>query len=189
VLDCPDTIEPGLKLQSAEPAHESVIDPVKPLCAVAETVKVAVVLPTNVVTTGVEDDRENTAEPVADKAAVCGLPVAVSLTLRVPESAPLPVGAKTILAEQLWPTARVLFRARQVFVSVKLPVTLIELMFTVEVPVFVMVTVWGALTVPTAWGPKVKVVGESVTDEDVVTPVPVRAMLWGLLLALSVSVS
>ena len=116
VLVCPAAIEPGLKLQFETPAQESVIDPVKPLCAEADTLKVAVVLPTKIVTTGVEDERENCAAPVPPRAAVCGLPVAVSFTLRVPERAPLPVGAKTTATVQLWPTASTLFRAEQVLV-------------------------------------------------------------------------
>lgn len=59
-------------------------------------------------------------------------------------------------------------------------------MFNVEVPVLVMVTVCGELTVPTVWFPKERLPGVTVTAVAAALPVPDRAMVWGLFAALSV---
>jgi hypothetical protein len=172
----PETIEDGLKAQ-VPTVQVSVIDPVKPLAAEAVTVKVVEVLPMKVLPTGVEEESENKAAPVPESAAVCGLPTAVSLTLRLPESAPLPVGVKVTLTEQLWPTLRTFPSARHVFVCWKSPVTLMDVMSTVAVPVFEIVTVWGGLILPTDWFPKVKLVGARVIAEDWVTPDPLSGIV------------
>src|SRR5438094_5043678 len=58
-------------------------------------------------------------------------------------------------------------------------------MFRVEVPVLVIVTVCGALTVPTLWLPNDRLVGETVTAVEAATPVPVTVMVWGFPAALS----
>jgi hypothetical protein len=60
------------------------------------------------------------------------------------------------------------------------------LMLSVAFPVFVSVTLWGLLLVPTAWAGKVKEVGERLTAGPV--PVPVRLTVWVEGLALSVMV-
>ena len=62
------------------------------------------------------------------------------------------------------------------------------MILSVALPVLVMVTVWGALTVPTFWFAKVRLVGEIVTAVAAVTPEPVKVMVWGLFAALSVMV-
>jgi hypothetical protein len=54
-----------------------------------------------------------------------------------------------------------------------------------ELVLFVRVTVFGALVVPSAWFPNAKVAADSVTCR---TPVPDRATVCGLLTALSVRV-
>ena len=61
----------------------------------------------------------------------------------------------------------------------------ILLMVKLAVPVFDMVTVCAVLVVPTFWLVKVKLVGERLTWPE--RPVPVRAAVWGLLGALSVT--
>lgn len=63
---------------------------------------------------------------------------------------------------------------------------LILLIESVCVPVFVMVTVCGELTVPTVWFPNERPVGVIVTWVDEAIPVPERAMVCGLPAALSV---
>ena len=75
----------------------------------------------------------------------------MSLMLKVPLRAPLAVGAKETLAVQLCPTASWFSVAAQVLVWEKSleGVALIELISSVEVPVLVIVTVLGELTVPT----------------------------------------
>ena len=52
----------------------------------------------------------------------------------------------------------------QVFVCVKSPVMLIDVMSSVDVPVFVMVTVWAGVVEPTVVFAKVSVVGVTVTE-------------------------
>ena len=54
------------------------------------------------------------------------------------------------------------------------------MILSVALPVLVMVTVWGELTVPTFWFEKVRLVGETVTAVASVTPVPVKVIVWGL---------
>ena len=68
------------------------------------------------------------------------------------------------------------------------PVTAMLEMVKVVLPVFVMVTVFEALAVPTSWLPNDKLVGDSVTG-DALTPVPVSAIDCGDPLALSVMVT
>ena len=57
-------------------------------------------------------------------------------------------------------------------------------------PVFESVTVWAALVVPTFWLANVNEVGERLAAAvDAATPEPVRLAVWGLPLALSVTVT
>ena len=86
-----------------------------------------------------------------ERETLCGLPVALSLMVRVPVRTPLAVGAKITLAVQLWPGPRASKRGapEQVLVSVKSPVTLMLVMSRVDVPVLVIVTVCGAVVEPT----------------------------------------
>src|SRR5713226_350859 len=60
-------------------------------------------------------------------------------------------------------------------------------MFSVPVPVLVSVTLCAALVVPVSWLPKVKLVLDNETaGATEVTPLPVKPMVCGLPLALSV---
>lgn len=72
------------------------------------------------------------------------------------------------------------------FVCEKSPAVLIDEMFRVEVPVFVMVTVFAGLTSPTVTSPKTRLEGVRVTAVAEVTPVPVTLIVCGLPAALSV---
>lgn len=67
------------------------------------------------------------------------------------------------------------------------PVTAILVMASVELPVFVRVTLCEALVVPTFWGPNDRLVDDSDTVVAL-TPVPVRVIDCGEPLALSVMV-
>src|SRR5512132_4471659 len=102
---------------------------------------------------------------------------------------PLAVGAKVTEIVQLAPTARVLGLIGQVFVCPKsaafVPAMPIELIVSAAVPVFVSVTLWGALEVPTGCWPKPRLVGDNVTAGAVATPVPLSVTVWGLPGALS----
>jgi hypothetical protein len=112
---------------------------------------------------------------------VAGL--ALSVTVRVPVLVPLAVGLKVTLMVQ---EALAATREPQVLVWEKSPLVLMLLMLSVAFPVFVSVTVWGLLVVPTAWAGKVKEVEERLAAGPV--PVPVRLTVWVEGLALSVMV-
>jgi len=101
------------------------------------------------------------AEPVPESATVCGLPAALSATLRFAARAPTAFGANFTLIAQLALAARL---AGHVLVWVKsaafAPVMEIPVIVSAALPVFVSVTVWAALVVPTLCDANVKVVGE-----------------------------
>jgi hypothetical protein len=122
--------------------------------------------------------------PIPVSATVCGLPVALSLKLNVPVRVPLAVGLKYTYTLQLCDTARVFARAVQELEPWELvteksrlePIEIPEIL-NVSVPVLVMVTVWGALTVPTLWLTKERLLGWTVAAVAAVTPVPVREIV------------
>jgi len=118
------------------------------------------------------------AAPIPVSVTDWGLPVALSLMAKEPERVPLATGENETLTAQLWFTARVLPTALQVFVWVKSPVVPVEICEMVKgsVPVLVMVTFWGALTVPTLWLENERLVGTTVTAVAAVTPAPVRVI-------------
>ena len=116
VLLWPANIEVGLKEQVTAVGQDRPMLPEKPLTALALTVKVVEVDPMMVDTVGLLDDREKRASPVPERATPWGLPVALSLMLKVPVLLPLAVGANTTRTEQLWPTGSTLNTAPQVLV-------------------------------------------------------------------------
>lgn len=89
--------------------------------------------------------------PVPLRPTVCGLPGALSATLRLAERAPVAVGAKITVIVHLLPAAK---DPPQVFVWLKslafAPVILMLFRVRVAVPVFVSVTALPELFVPTA---------------------------------------
>jgi hypothetical protein len=101
--------------------------------------------------------------------------------------APVAVGLNVTLMEQLAPAAKL---APQVFVCEKspllVPVKVMLVRVSVAVPLFVSVIALAALATPTCWLPNASDVGDRVTAGAV--PVPVRAAVWGLPVALSVTV-
>jgi hypothetical protein len=101
--------------------------------------------------TALGEDNEKAAAPIPVRDTLCGLPTALSLIVKEPVRVLLAVGEKNTLTLQLSPTLRVLSLAAQVSVSEKSPPALVEIfvMFSVAVPVLVIVTFWAGLVVPT----------------------------------------
>lgn len=153
----PTKIGLGLKVQVTlvvPVAHARVIAPVKVVGPCAWMLKVVEVAPISagfwlrVVAGGEVSEKE--AVPIPVRATVWGLPVAVSAIFKLPLRVPVAVGEKTTLITQLCPGLRMSFVAKQVLVSLKSVVVVVMLViFSVEMPVLVMVTGWGGLVVPT----------------------------------------
>lgn len=121
--------------------------------------------------------------PVPVKLAVCGLPVALSITVRVPVRVPLAVGLNRTLIVQLCPAVR---EVPQVLVCEKSPLVAMLVMVNVPVPVFFRVTVLAELVVPTVREGYERLVGVKVTaGAPAVAPVPERVIECGLPEALS----
>ena len=98
--------------------------------------------------------------PVPDSGMVCGLLLALSAIVDVPNRLPRVVGAKVTLIEQFWPA----FTADpQVLVSLKSPEIEMREMLSVTCPVFVSVTASGELVCPTIVSGKDRLVGLRVT--------------------------
>ena len=84
------------------------------------------------------------AIPVPERATVCGLPVALSVTVIVPGWLPAAVGVKVTLMEQLAPAAT---EAPQVLVWAYCALAAMLVMVSAPVPALVSVTVCAALVV------------------------------------------
>jgi hypothetical protein len=125
---------------------------------------------------------DGVAVPV--RPTVCGLPGALSLTLKLPVRVPDAVGVNVTLMAQFPPAAREL---PQLSVSAKSPLVMMLVMVRVAVPVFDSVTVCAALVVPTVWLAKVSEVGERLAVVVDSVPVPVRPTVCGLPEALSLT--
>jgi hypothetical protein len=125
--------------------------------------------------------------PVPDSDTVCGLPVALSVTLRVPVNVPLVVGVNVT---EIW---QELFARRdvpQLLVSEKSPLVETFETFNVASPVFASVTIWGELVVLTCCAAKVSEPGVRLAaGTSAPDPVPERLITWGLPGALSVIVT
>lgn len=103
-----------------------------------------------------------------------------------PVSVPSSVGVKVVLITQDAPAATV---APHVLVCEKSPSTAMLVMVSVALPVFVNVEGIGAVLVPMGVSPKSMVDGKSETmGAGFAVPVPVRATVCGLSVALSVMV-
>jgi hypothetical protein len=144
VLLCPAVIDAGLKEQVAPLAHVKLILSVKPVGPEAEIIKVVELVPMVMVTELLSAESENTASPVPDRLTLCGLPVALSVTVNKPVRLPDAVGVNVMLKEQLAPAARtppvVLPGGIQVSVSAKSPVMAILVMSSWALPLLVSVT-------------------------------------------------
>lgn len=90
--------------------------------------------------------------PVPLKLAVCGLPLALSVSVRLPERLPVAVGVNVRLITQLPPLAATGALALQVVpltATTKSPVAAMLVKVRDAVPLFVTVTALAALVVPT----------------------------------------
>jgi hypothetical protein len=88
-----------------------------------------------------------TLVPVPDKLTVCGLPLALSVMVRVPEAAPAAVGVNVTLIAHEVPAA---MPVPQVLVWPKTALLTVMLVkVKVAVPVLLTVTGWAALAIPT----------------------------------------
>ena len=119
------------------------------------------------------------------KLTVCGLPAALSATVSVPVRVPEVVGINVTLMVQLAPAATEL---PQLLVWAKSPLALMAVILRAALPELLSVTVCGALVVPCAWLPKVRLTGERPATGPLADPVPVRLTVCGLLAAPSVMV-
>ena len=127
------------------------------------------------------------AVPVPERVTDWGLPLALSAMLSDAARLPLPTGAKVTLMLHEAPAAT---EPPQLLAWAKSPALTPEspmlLMVKVPLPELVRVTVCPALVVPTVWFPKLRLEGETLAADAV--PVPERATVWGLPVALSVIV-
>jgi hypothetical protein len=124
------------------------------------------------------------AVPVPFSATACVLLLALSVIVNVPVRAPVAVGVNVTLMLQLAPAASV---APQVFVEPKSPVTEIELMLRLAVPVFESVTACVALVVFTTWLANVKPVAEILAAGTAAEPEPLTPIFIVGLFALLVT--
>ena len=85
------------------------------------------------------------------KLTVCGLPLALSVSVRLPDRVPLVVGVKVTLITQLPPAATGVLVLQVVpLATAKSPVTAMPVRVKDAVPLLVTVTALAALVVPTA---------------------------------------
>src|SRR5262249_56729449 len=130
----------------------------------------AVVGPTATVPKSSETGEVEICVPVPAKATVCGLVGALSLNVNVPLRTPIRVGVKVTLTVQLAPGATVV--PQVLLPMAKSPLMLILLTLSVPAPVFVSVTTFPGLVVPSTLLPKARLVADSVTAGGACTPVP-----------------
>src|SRR5205085_620063 len=122
--------------------------------------------------------------PVPLKPTLCGLPAAsspiVTLALRLPAAA----GVKLTEIVQVAPAANVLGLSGQAFVCAKSPEFVPAIatlpIDSAAVPLFVSVTNWVPLVVPTRWPANVKLDGLRLTAGAGAVPVPLKPTPCGL---------
>jgi hypothetical protein len=124
--------------------------------------------------------------PVPLNATDCGLPPALSVIDNAPVRVPICVGLKVTLRVQFARGARL---EPQVWVWMKSPLAVMLVMLSVIVPKLLSVADFPGLVVPTSWSAKVKLVGDKVAFGPETTPVPLKATVCGLPVALSVTLT
>src|SRR5438270_63500 len=129
-------------------------------------------------------ESESRAVPCPLSLMICGLPPALSATDSVPVRAPKDAGVKVTLIVQFPLAAKVAGLMGQalapVLVVAKSPEAANELIVKAAAPVFVSVTVIGALVVASNWLPKARLVGANPTPGAEFEPVPPRLTFCGL---------
>src|SRR5207253_1434621 len=132
------------------------------------------------------------AVPFPLREMICGLPPASSASDSVPVRAPEADGVKVTLMVQFPPAGKVAGLVGQalapVLVAAKSPEAANELIVKAAAPVFVSVTVIGALVVASSWLPKSRLVGANPTPGEF-EPVPLRLTFCGLFKSSSVKTS
>ena len=170
------------------------------LALVATLVMMSAALPVLLRVTGCDELAVPTSRPAnvrldADKLAaapspaplrvtVWGLLLALSVSVSVPVRFPVAVGVKVTLIVATAPAAT---EPAQVLVWAKSPLVVIVRGVRTPAPVLVSASVCGGLEVETVCPAKLRLVAERLTTGA--RPVPLRVTVWGLFLALSVSVS
>jgi hypothetical protein len=125
---------------------------------------------------------------VPDRAIVCGLPLALSATLTAAVKEPLAAGVKVTLIVQLPPAATLVPQLLLCEKSLGFaPASARPVMLSAALPVLLRVMVWEGLTTPTGSFPKLRLLGERPTPG--LAPVPDRAIVCGLPLALSATLT
>ncbi len=111
--------------------------------------------------------------PVPDRLTNCGLPAALSVTVRWPVKAPVVMGLKVRLMLQCAPAAR---EAPQLLEAAKLALAAMPEIFRPAVPALVSVTVWIGLVDPAVTLPNESDVGDRLAFGAAVVeaPVPLR---------------
>lgn len=115
---------------------------------------------------------------------VCGLPVALSVKVIAPVRVPAAVGLNAIWKVHVAASTAILGHCA-VVAPEKSPVVAILVKVTLTFPLFETVTVCVALVVPTTWLANVNDVGENTIDPSGAVPVPLKATVCGLPVALS----
>jgi hypothetical protein len=173
---------------SVPPIAKLVTVTVEPPTFLTVTVCAALVAPRTVIgNVKLDVDRLISLMPVPVRLIDCGLPLALSVILAAPLRVPVAEGLNVMLIVQLALAASVV---PHVLVCKKSPLIAMLVMLRVAVPVFLRVTLWAALVVPTAWLVKVRLVADKLTAGALAAvPVPVRLIVCGLPDALSVMVT
>ena len=143
--------------------------------------------PGDKVTVGVE-----VIVPVPVRETLCGDPDALSATASEARSVPVAVGLNSSETVQVALTASDVPQVSADLMNevALVPVRVSEVRVRAAVPVFLMVTVWAAVVLPTVVEAKVSEVGDRVTaGAAAAVPVPVRETLWGEPEALSAMAS
>ena len=109
--------------------------------------------------------------PVPLRFTVCGLPLALSIIVRVPVALPLTMGWNVTLIVQFAAAANT---AGQLFVCANGWLAVMLEMFRPALPVFVNATGCEALVDPTSRGEKLRLAGDRATAGAGVNPVPLR---------------
>src|ERR1700682_5807814 len=175
------------------PVQANATAPVNPPTGVIVTVTLGVVPAVTFCTVvgAVNPKSGGVVVPVSD--TVCGLPVALSMMVKVPMRVPAAVGVNVTLIVQLAPATSgvaggvIGLADAPVLVCAKSPDAAMEMIVRGPVPVLVSVTVCAALVVFSVWLPKVRLVGASITAGVGIAPVPLSPTLCDLVLTLSVS--
>jgi hypothetical protein len=147
------------------PLTDSATVPVKPV-AEMDTSELVTLPGTRVTVFGLEAMVKPVPVPV--RAIERGTCVALLVMLTVPFLEPVPDGENTTFAVQEAPTARG-NKAAQLSVSEKSPVVVAAILLICSVEVFVSVTCWDVLFVPTPWLLKLRDAGEAVSPGGITT--------------------